>query len=293
MFKRQDGVGNSYFIFSIFVTVWGAGTAIEISQASSYETALLGARIANMSAVFIPVTWFHFTTIFSGTTQRHKKFLFFLYCFALAIDSIGFTPLFIRSVEPTLTFKHFSRLGYLYHVFTIVFFTVVPYAFIELFKKMKGSEKTEAVQVLGFIVATGIGFVGGSLTFFPAYEIMIPQYGLFFMPIYPFVIAYFMTRHRLFDVEQIVQAFQREKLATIDLIASSINHEIRNPLYIAKGFLESYVENEESGLSGKQPLEVSKKALNNVNRALDVITKLNRFAKPVNEETTNSTASIS
>src|SRR3989338_4885206 len=104
------------------------------------------------------------------------------------------------------------------------------------------------------------------------------------MPLYPFIAAYFMIRHRLFDVEQVAQAFQREKLATIGLLASSINHEIRNPLYAAKGLLDNYVEMTKEGLREKSPLEIAERTSAQITRALDVITKLNRFAKPVESE---------
>ena len=113
------------------------------------------------------------------------------------------------------------------------------------------------------------------------------------MPVYPFITAYFLIRHHLFDIEQVAEVFQREKLATIGLLAASINHEIRNPLYAVKGLLETYIENEKEGLSGKTPFETSERALKQVNRALEVITKLNRFAKPMTEETTqNQKASV-
>ena len=128
--------------------------------------------------------------------------------------------------------------------------------------------------------------------FLPIYDILFPQYNLLLLPIYPIMFSYFMIRHKLFDVEQIVQAFQKEKLATIGLLVASVNHEIRNPLYSAKSLLESYLEMKREGLSHKDPDVVSEKALKQIERALDVITKLNRFAKPTQEPSPTSQASI-
>ncbi len=272
--KRNDEVGKRYLIFSIAVGVWGFFLSLLINQDFSYENALLSARLCNFSAVFIPVTWLHLVLSLVNRVQKYKKILFFLYILAFLIDLFAFTPWFIPNLKPAVGFVHYTRTGFIFHIFVFQFFTVVPFAFRELLLKIQQTKKEEKLQLAGFFVATLLGFIGGSLTFLPAYDIMFPQHTLFLLPIYPFMMAYFMIRHRLFDIDQIAEQFQREKLATIGLLVASVNHEIRNPLYAARSVLESYEE------IGKEPKEITKKAVSQINRALDVITKLNRFAKP-------------
>ncbi len=292
--KRQDVIGKMYFLFSFFVSMWGAFASFIYNQQASYAQALLAARIADMFAIFIPVTWVHFVLVL--TKQKPKSFfLFSLYLFGLFIACFGLTDLFIPKLKAASGLIYYMHPGPIYHLFTIFYFTFVIYGFILLgyqVKKTKGEEKR---QLIGLFIATFFGFLGGSLTFFPIYDmfITIPQYNIFLMPLYPFVIAYLMIRHRLFDAEEIAQAFQREKLAAIGLIAASVNHEIRNPLYAARSVLESYQESLSDGDSKKEPKEVTAKALNQIDRALEVITKLNRFAKPSNDSTnSNQQASI-
>jgi signal transduction histidine kinase len=285
LLKRQDVVGRTYFVFSIVVTIWGVGHSLSISQNISYDLALRFDQFTHIGAVFIPVSWFHLTLVLSGNIQKYKKSLRRIYWVAALTSLSVLTPWFIADEIPALGFPHFTKPGPLYHIYVGMFLVLVPLGFVELWKLIKRVKSDEKIEMKGLFIATLFGFVGGSFAFLPVYGLMIPQYGYFIMPFYPFFMAYFMIRHRLFDVEQAVQAFQREKLATIGLIASSINHEIRNPLYIAKTAVESFLENEKEGIAQKKTsAQISETVLAQLNRALDVITKLNRFAKPTNEQ---------
>ena len=285
-FKRQDTIGRIYFLFSTVTSAWGIGFAVMLNQQISYNFALFSARFADGIAVFIPAIWLHLALLMSSRYQSRKIIVFALYMLSFVFSCFMFTPFFVSKVKPVLNFKYWPHPGFLFHFFTIMFFIVVPYSFIQLYSKIKNSSGDEQVQLKGFFIAVLFGYMGGTISFALNYDLPIPQYAIFLMPVYPFITAYFMIRHRLFDIEEVAQVFQKEKLATIGLLAASINHEIKNPLYAVKGLLETYVENEESGVQSKAPLEVSKKALAQVSRALDVITKLNRFAKPSNDQET-------
>ena len=241
LLKRRDRVGVYFFVFSVFVTGWGIGYSILINGSASYESALFGARFCNTSALFVPVTWVNFILVFLGYEKQRKRLLYFLYAVAFSVLPFSFSGWFVPSVAKNLIpgFANYAQPGPVFHLFTLLFFLAVPYGFIQLVKAAKEATGENLVQLRAFIIATLFGYIGGSLTFAPVYGIKIPQYGVFLMPIYPFIMAYATIRHRLFDIEQVAQAFQREKLATIGLIASSVNHEIRNPLYAVKSLLES------------------------------------------------------
>ena len=290
LLKRKDNVAKHFFIFSIFVTLWGVGFSILTNSAATYNSALFGSRFANVSAVFIPISWIHFILVFLKRDEKKKKLIYFLYFFGLLIIAFSPTPLFVSGVAENLIpgFKWYTQAGPVYHIFTALFFLAVPYGFWEMTRALHFGKGKNRLQLQLFIVATLFGFVGGSSTFLGVYGIIFPTYGVFFMPIYPFLMAYAMIEHGLFDLEAISNAFQREKLATIGLLAASVNHETRNPLYAARGILENFKEG-----TKKSPEEVTDKALSQINRALDVITKLNRFSKPTSETIpSNSKASI-
>ena len=64
---------------------------------------------------------------------------------------------------------------------------------------------------------------GGGLTYFPVYNVPLPQYGLFITPVYAFALAYFMIKRGLFDAEELAQAAHRDKLTAIGVLAGTLN----------------------------------------------------------------------
>lgn len=94
-----------------------------------------------------------------------------------------------------------------------------------------------------------------------------------------------MIRHQAFDVDSIAQAAHKDKLAAIGTLATSINHEIRNPLYIVKGLAESHLANMKEGIysDDKKALakanEVLSKSVDQAARAMDIMKRFAMFAK--------------
>ncbi len=243
LLKRSDSIGQKYFIFSLFAAIWAAGLAMYILDNTPRDIALFFARISNGAAILISWSWLRVVFAFIGQYKKYQKVLNILGLISVLLAGTIFTELFIPDVRPILTFDNYALPGLTYHLFTVIFFTVVPVSFVFLFlyaQKCTGSEKIRAV---GFILATLIGFLGGGMTFFPVYGIKLPQYGLFFLPFYPFLMAYFMIRQNLFDEVDLARAAHRDKLATMGTLSASINHEIRNPLYVIQGIAESNLVN--------------------------------------------------
>ncbi|HOX11029.1 MAG TPA: ATP-binding protein [Candidatus Moranbacteria bacterium] len=94
-----------------------------------------------------------------------------------------------------------------------------------------------------------------------------------------------MIKRGLFDVEELAQAAHRDKLMAIGVLAASINHEIRSPLFLIKGSAENCLEKQKEGLLS-EPSEVIQKGnealqknIEQANRALDIIKRLSSFAK--------------
>ena len=73
LLKRRDRVGGAYFLYSFAMAAWGIPYAIMISPNLSAETALLSGRIANAAAMFIPVTFYHFSLVYTASHSRGKK----------------------------------------------------------------------------------------------------------------------------------------------------------------------------------------------------------------------------
>ncbi len=235
--KRDDYTGKLFFFWNILIAGWGIPASIAFTNEVSYQTALYGTRIAHFSSVLIPAAWLHFVLVFVGKFEQKKTLVLFFYFYSLIIDCFVFTPFFIPHSEPMVGFRYYPMGGVAYHFFSIEFFTAVLLAFYELVRAYQASfgEKKKRLGVL--TLATFLAYLGGSLTFLPLYHIPFPQYGLFLMPIYPFMMAYAMIRHGLLDSEEIL-AIQKDKLALLGLMTSSLNHEIKNPLFLLRGYVQ-------------------------------------------------------
>ncbi|MEK5442705.1 HAMP domain-containing sensor histidine kinase [Fredinandcohnia sp. FSL W7-1320] len=95
-----------------------------------------------------------------------------------------------------------------------------------------------------------------------------------------FFIVYFseMLQESSYTNMQVIKA---EKLEVVSHLASSISHEVRNPLTVVKGILQMLYKNEWDEEKRNQFIEIS---LQEIDRANDIIGNYLTFAKSVHEE---------
>ncbi|MDD5217383.1 MAG: ATP-binding protein [Candidatus Omnitrophica bacterium] len=284
-YKQRDAVNRSYLLFSCFVALWGATYAVVISDGVPAPWALFWARFTNGSALFIPVTWFHFTLAYTGNVKTHERTLKYLYALAFVVSCFAFSPWLVTAVRPVWLYEHYPKPGPFYNVLTFLYFVLVPVGFIPLFLQIGKTAGQARKRVVWLMIATLAGFSGGALTFVPIYGIPLPQYGVFLMPVYPFVMAYLVGRKSLFDEYQLIQAMQRDKLAAIGTLAASINHEIRSPLFVIQGYTDSFMGHVQDGQFGNeaefrdQALKMMCKINLQATRAMDIMKRFAVFAK--------------
>jgi signal transduction histidine kinase len=112
-----------------------------------------------------------------------------------------------------------------------------------------------------------------------------------------------ITNAQLFEKlsEAQAQAAQREKMAVIGTLSAGINHEICNPLGIARGQCEMFLLNLKEGIYDDRPPEellekargIMEKVINETDRATVITKKLSSFAKPSNGVITNNVNVVS
>lgn len=283
--KREDEIGKRYFVMALFYSGWAFFIAINLNNDISPERGLFMGRLGNCFAVFIPVSWYHFVVTYTGDIYRRSKVIRSLYLVSIVIACFGFSPWFVPKVVPMVDFKYYPQAGIIYYFSTLLFFTLVPLSFITLWKKLKKVTGHECQQLKGLFWASLVGYLGGAPTFLPTFGIPFPQFTLLLLPVYPFALAYFMIRQKLFDMEELAQAAHRDKLVAIGVLAASINHEVKNPLFVIKGLAESWLEREKEGIfrDSKQTIEngrdAMKRSMEQADRAMDIIKRLSLFAK--------------
>ena len=284
LLKRGDELARRWFYFNIIVVVWGLTYAFVCDNSIGQETALWIARFSQANCAFISPTWFYFVMSFLSIKPRR----IYLLPWAIAFFLVAMSPtnLYVASVGPVKGFVHFTRPGPLMILQFVNFASLVLYAFYLMIRSYFFEHRTEKrKEILGLFFATSLGFLGGS-----------SQFSLFFfgdkgiditwlIMTYPFIMTYVMIKHHVFDIEKLADAFQREKLAAIGTMTASINHEIRNPLYVIKGMAESYLENLTQGLYPTQEealqrsREILSKSIEQTQRAMEIIKRFALFAK--------------
>lgn len=286
--KRSDASSFRFLMFSIVVCGWGFAEALWINQIYDAKTTLLLTQISNAAALFIPITWLHFVFDFIGE-KKAKIFYLFHYsiCFVLLVFS-G-TPLFISGLHSTITLQFYPTPGPFYNIFTLSFFLLVPYGFYYLVRAYLKSSGQAREQLKYLIIGTVIGFSGGSITFIPLYfyTLKAPLFLVSLMSFYPFFMGIALIRYGLFDTERLTEAFQREKLTAIGTIAASLNHELKNPLFIARGKAETFLDQIDRGLysTDTKAKDVVASIQSQLARAGDIMQKFSDFAKPFYKET--------
>ena len=287
LIKRREEVGTRFFIFCADVFGWGILISFWISQQFSESTSLWIIRTSHMFSTTIPVAWLHFVRVFSGQKEPHKFFYKILYLAAALMSLSCLTPYFISGTHSILGLKYYPSPGPVYHFFTLYFFILVPYAFWSLVLAVKQSSGTMRRQFQYLIAAVVVAFAAGSSTFLPVYNIATPLYLIPAMLLFPFLMGIALIKYGLFDVQQIADSFQREKITALGIMAASLNHEMRNPLYIAKGKIEGYrdgVETSRLVLAEKEKKadEVIVSVAHQLERTLDIMQRFSDFARPQN-----------
>lgn len=284
LLKRWDEVARRWFYFSIFVTIWAIFYALEVDNRTSNEFALYASRIANACSAFIPAVWLYFVCGFLNIKRRAVFLIAWPIAWFLFLSVP--TQLFIPAVSPMKNFAHISEPGPIFHLHTLNFFLVVFYGFYLTVKCYLNERSNDRKREIFFLfLATILGFIGGGSNYTLIY---LRDNGIdltFLLCTYPFLMAYAMIRHRVLDIERFADAFQREKLAAVGLLAASLHHELKSPLYVAQGSLESYLENVREGIyKNGEGEEASKKvietSLRQLKRAGEIMQKLTDFAKP-------------
>ncbi len=270
-------LGLRYFFFSACAGIWGMIVGICMLNDVTYETALLSARISNGVATFIASGWFHFTVEFSQKKDRlSKTMMFVLYAGSFLVLGHMFSPDFIPSLRKIDVFNYYPEAkNWVYKFFTIHFFVGVSLGFLNLFLYRRRLTVASKKSCDGLIIATMSGFAGGGFSFLTAFGFSGFHHWLLLMPLYPIVMAISMMRFDLFSAENLAEAAHKDKLAALGMVTASMNHEIRSPLFLMRGMIET---------EGKDS-DLGKKLLSQINRVTEIVSRLTHFAKKgVDEE---------
>ncbi len=190
---------QAVFLFMSAVALWGFA-ALLIGLTADPEVALLTWQFSYIfGVVWMPALFHRLVIIFCGARRPLTVFSYHIISLFFALAAI--TPYFFSGVRLAFSSFYYAKAGILFYAFLFYWVATVAVSYFELFKSYRQSSRPRQNQIKYFILASAIGFIGGSMAFLPTLEIDVYPYTLFALVIYPIVVVYAIIRHRLMDIE--------------------------------------------------------------------------------------------
>jgi len=201
--KKKDHVTISYTLLTLSFFIWIFGIGMEI-EAPNKESGLFWNRWLYSGAIFIPTFFIHFVQSYLNKVKA--KVLIFCYGVSTLFLLLNFTPLFVKDVVPKGSFNYASVPGIVFPFFVLYFSLIVIDASYLIIKEFKISTGAKRNQLKFIILASLIGFSGGSTNFLLVFDVFrIPPIGNYFIALYLFVLFYAIVKHQLMDINIVLK----------------------------------------------------------------------------------------
>lgn len=284
--NRTDRLNRLFCGICVAIFVWLGAFSLGYSI-SDPRLALSVFRSAYLGVCLIPVLSLNLHLEFVGLYR--PKLMAALYVLSVFFLLTVPTPLFFSTVKQYY-WGYYPQAGPLYPFFIFYFGSLLVSSSsiltCQILKStVRGQYDNFRFQQLRFLALAFIIAYGGCVDFVAKFGIEFYPFGYANIVLFVIILSYAMLRHRLLDLQTMMQIFQQNKLATLGLLSAGLNHEIRNPLFVIRGYAESYIENYKSGLF-KDPItaeeksrEILFKTIEQADRAVDIIYRFSSFAK--------------
>jgi hypothetical protein len=202
--NSKQMVNRTFAIFCSSVAAWSGFYFLWLFIGNTEESAFFWGRALNIAAIFTPITYIHFVTVFLGVYEKKKKLIMAGYLLALVLFISGFTSLFVPGVAPEGSIRWYPQPGPTYHVFILMFFSYVIYGWYLLFKAFEKNKGKASLPIKYVLIGTFLGFSGGATNFLYFYSIPIPPYGNGLVVFIFIFTALAILKYRLFEVRVIL-----------------------------------------------------------------------------------------
>lgn len=191
---RTNKVNRAWFYFSIPFGLWSFAL-FNITNTVDAHTALVWQYILDISAIWIPSTYFAFV----ATLLRYKSSItkVVLYICSAGLSVLSLTSYFKTGVGRLFDF-YWVTPGKLYIIFPAFFALVVVLSIGHIIAALRktDSDSTYSSQLKNTIFACIVGFVAGGTNFFPQFFNIYP-FGNYIVIGYVVVMVYGVIRHKL------------------------------------------------------------------------------------------------
>lgn len=216
-----------FFLITFSFAVWSF-SYWQWQIAGDATSALFWGRFLAGGSILIPVFFYQWViAILEKQSHINRIILLASYTIAVFILPFTFTELVVTHVESVALFPYWPKPGILYttYLFTI-YIGLVMYAttlLIIQFIKTRNKNQEEHGRLFYVLLGTFLGFGGGATNFFLWYDINILPVGNIVAGLFPFLYAYSIVKHRLFNLKTITAellAFFMVIIAVIQIATS-------------------------------------------------------------------------
>jgi len=195
-----------WFLTTLSISIWAFSLGMEISS-PNYNIAFLWNKILNIGAIFIPIFFYHFVSVFLEIEKKEKILIISGYFFSVIVLFFFniFTPFFVKGVPPKAGFEYWIEVGPLYYLFFLFFVAYILRTIYLLFKYRRIVDKFKKFQINYLLIAIVFGFGGGITNFFPqVFNVNIFPIGNYLVALYAIFITYALLKHHLFNTKIII-----------------------------------------------------------------------------------------
>lgn len=199
-------VNRRFCIFAYTLTAWIFFVFLTISTTDPMQ-ATHRLRLVFCAALFIPPTFFLFSSIFPDQVERPIDRYLSIFFFAISALLVLFSPYIVESVSFEKNLPH-ARYGPFFPIFWYYFIPCMTYSLYGLYKKSLHYYGIKKLQVQYLYLGVAIFFLIGTITNF-----VLPAIGVWqaerFVPLVTIPIlttmAYAIVRYHLMDIHLVIQ----------------------------------------------------------------------------------------
>ena len=163
-------------------------------------------KMLSIGSTLIPIFYLHWILVLLEIEKYKKKVLILGYLITIIFLSFNFSPLFIKDVQPILSFAWWPKPGLLYHFYLLFdYIGLIGYGLYQLIKNYRIKVGYQRAQIKYVIRGTVIGFGGGATNFPLWYNIPFPPIGNILVAFYPLILTYTILKYRLMDIRMTIK----------------------------------------------------------------------------------------
>ena len=200
--KSNLNITNSLVCLCTFIWLFSYSV---MYSCTDNKTALFFGKIGSAGVLFIPISIYHFTILFTGAKKRPYVIVAYYMIGAVFLALLFFTNIYVSGTY-YFFWGYYPRASSTYFLFVVMFVLLYCSSLLLLnsyFKLIKENvdKKNRAKYVL---LAFFIAFFA-SVDFLPKYGINFYPFGYVFIFIWLAVTAYAILRHKLLEIEVIIR----------------------------------------------------------------------------------------